>query len=331
MLTQKYVDMRRQQLELAAPAISHLIGSVGDNGLVPGGMSFVINQLAVVEAQIFERHYAPLTYQQLMTISTEGGPGVTSFVYKTLDFVGQGKRASNNADDIPYADVSFAQHISPVVLGTVGYHYSTEELRQSAVLAIALPAYKARAAMRAYENHMNKVALVGEAKDLWGLCNNPQVTILPAPAPWTNTTTYDVILTDTNNLLGAVYEATLQNVFANTLLLPPSVMLQLINVRLPYTGEMVLDIVRNDNFTTVSGGGDLLIIQVPQLETASPTGARRIVAYNRDADNLVMHIPMPLTFLPPQPVNLDLKIPGEYKYGGVEIRYYNTIRYMDGV
>jgi hypothetical protein len=324
----KYVDMRQRQLELAAPAISHLIGT--DQGL--GGMSFLINQLATIEAGVFERKYAPLPYQKLMTISTEGGPGVTSFIYRTLDYVGQAKRASNNADDIPYVDFSMAEHVSPVVLGHVGYHYSTEELRQSAVLNVALPATKARAALRAYENLMNKVALVGENGDLFGLCNYPGVPVVPAAhAPWTNASTYSDVIADVNTLLAAVYDATAMNDYADTLLVPPTVFQTWTNVYMPYTGEMLLELIKQNNFTTVSGGGELLIIQVPQLEKASPTAGRRVVAYNRSADNLVMHIPMPLTFLPPQPVNLDLKIPGEFKYGGVEIRYLNTIRYMDNV
>jgi hypothetical protein len=325
----QYYEARRKQLESVAPIIAHLIGN---DAAAPGGMSFLINQLAFIEAGVFERKYAPLVYQQLVTISTEGGPGVTSFLYKTIDAVGQGKRISNNADDIPYVDFALGQKSVPVVIGGVGYHYSTEELRQSAVLAVGLPSYKARTALRAYENHMNKVALVGENGDLWGICNNPNVPqVPPTHAPWTAASAYNDILSDVNALLASIYAATLQNTYADTLLIPPSVMEVWINVYHQYTDRMLLDLIRANNFTTVSGGGPLLIIQVPQLETATAASGRRVVAYNRSADNLVMHIPMPLTFLAPQPVNLDLKIPGEYKYSGVELRYLNTIAYMDDV
>lgn len=333
-----YVETRRRQLEAAAPIISHLIGDAC--AAVPGGMSFVINQLAYVEAGLFERKYAPLLYQRLVTISTEGGPGITSFVFRTLDGVGQGKRISNCADDIPYVDFSMATHVSPVVLGGVGYHYQTEELRQAAQLNIPLSATKARLAMVAYERHMNKVALIGEDHDLFGLTNNPSVQILEAAAPWTSSTLFTGFIADINSLLSHVYTASLMNTYANTLLIPPSVNLQWINTYNPTQGDMTLDYITNNNFTSVSGGGDLLIMQVPQLEhgalnasgeTGKPDCGRRLVAYNRDGDNVVMHIPMPLTFLPPQPQNLDLKIPGEYKYGGVEIRYLNSIVYMDNV
>jgi hypothetical protein len=324
----QYVEKRRRELEFASPMISHLVGDASTNF---GGMAFLISQLAVVEAKIYERKYLPVLYQKLVSVSTEGGPGVTSFAYRTMDAVGQGKRISNNANDIPYVDTSYGMKVVPVVVGGVGYHYSTEELRQAAMLNIPLPADKASIAMTAYQRHMNKVALVGEDGDLTGLINNANVTILKPAAAWTPTSAFTAVLADVNNLLAAVYYATMQNDFANTLLVPPSVFQGWTSIYNQYTGEMLNDMVLNNNFTTVSGGGDLLIQQVMQLETAAADGGRRIIAYNRDPDNLVMHIPMPLTFLAPQPVNLDLKIPGEYKYSGIEIRYYNTIRYMDDV
>lgn len=323
-----YFERRRRDFEMSAPIISHLIGDAAFNS---GGMGFVINQLAFVETKIYERKFAPLLYQRLVNISTEGGPGVTSFVYKTMDGVGQGKRIANCADDIPYVDFAMGGQVVPVVLGGVGYHYQTEELRQAAMLNVPLAATKARLAFRAYENHMNKVALVGEDRDLFGLCNNPQVPIITAAAPITNASAYGEVMATINGALGEVHAATMMNSFANTILMPPSIWTNWISIFHPMTGVPLSEMIAEYNYTTVSGGGELLPLQVPQLETAAPGGKRRIVVYNRDADNVVMHIPMPLTFLPPQAEDLDLKIPGEYKYSGVEIRYLSTIRYIDDV
>lgn len=327
-----YFDRRRRDFEMSAPIISHLIGDAAFNS---GGMAFVINQLAFVETTVYERKFAPLLYQKLVTISTEGGPGVTSFVYKTLDGVGQGKRIANCADDIPYVDFAMGSVVSPVVLGGVGYHYQTEELRQAAMLNVPLVATKARLAFRAYENHMNKVALIGENKDLYGLCNNPLVPIIHAPAPIdinaTPPTSYNEVMAILNGAMSEVYAATAMNTFANTILIPPSIWTDFISIYQPYQGVPLTEMITEFNFTTLSGGGAPLLMQVPQLETAGTNGTRRIVVYNRDADNVVMHIPMPLTFLPPQAEDLDLKIPGEYKYSGVEVRYLGTMRYVDGV
>ena len=43
-----------------------------------------------------------------------------------------------------------------------------------------------------------------------------------------------------------------------------------------------------------------------------------------------MHLPMPLRFLAPQLVGLDVKIPGEYKYSGTIVRYVKSAYYQDG-
>lgn len=328
-----YFDKRRRDFEMSAPTIQHLIGDAANFN--SGGMAFVINQLAFVETTVYERKFAPLLYQKLVTISTEGGPGVTSFVYKTMDGVGQGKRIANCADDIPYVDFAMGAQVVPVVLGGVGYHYQTEELRQAAMLNIPLVATKARLAFRAYENHMNKVAIIGENKDLFGLCNNPQIPVIEAPARMDVTgTQYQDVMAVLNGAMSAVYAATAMNTFANTILIPPSIWENWISIYQPYQGVPLTEMITEYNFTTISGGGAPLLMQVPELETAGQLpapGSRRIVVYNRDADNVVMHIPMPLTFLPPQAEDLDLKIPGEYKYSGVEVRYLGTMRYIDGV
>jgi hypothetical protein len=224
---------------------------------------------------------------------------------------------------------------TPVVLGGVGYHYQTEELRQAAMLNVPLAATKARLAMRAYENHMNKVAFVGEDRDLYGLCNQPNVPIItgtPIVSGGATPTGWEAVIGQINNALSTVYMASAMNTFANTILYPPSLWTQLTSIFNPYCcGDNVIDMIAEKNYTSVGGGGPVLQMQVPQLETAGTNGTRRMVVYNRDAESVVMHIPMPLTFLPPQAVNLDLKIAGEYKYSGVEIRYLSNIRYIDNI
>jgi hypothetical protein len=328
---QNYFEQRRREFESASGTLRYLLGS--DAEVVPGGMSFLINQLAAVEARVWERMTRPMLFEQLIPVISAGAsPGQTEIVYRMRDSVGQGKRIANNADDIPYVDVAYTPRRIPIVRGGAGYHYSTHELRQAALLGTNLPGELSSEAFRAYEEHMNKVALVGENGDLWGLMNHPDVPILPAEnGPWTAETDFRDVFTDVNRLLSAIHLATLTNSFANTLLLPPSVWVDWTGVFLETTAETLIEFLNRNNYTTVSGGGDLTVMQVPELETAGEDETRRLVAYDMNPDNLTMHIPMPIQFLPPQPVNLDLKIPGEYYYSGVAIRYPATIRYMDGV
>ena len=77
-----------------------------------------------------------------------------------------------------------------------------------------------------------------------------------------------------------------------------------------------------DNVSVVPGFG---------LETAGTGNTTRAVFYVKSPDRLVMHIPQPLRFLAPQAVNLSIKVPGTYRYAGLEVRYLKSMYYMEGM
>jgi hypothetical protein len=68
-----------------------------------------------------------------------------------------------------------------------------------------------------------------------------------------------------------------------------------------------------------------------ELEEAGQGGTARMVVYERNERNLVMHIPMPILFHTPQVLGLETQVPAEYKYSGVEWRYPLSALYVDGI
>jgi hypothetical protein len=66
------------------------------------------------------------------------------------------------------------------------------------------------------------------------------------------------------------------------------------------------------------------------LDTAGVGGTTRCIAYVKSPTRLIMHLPLPLRFLAPQLQALDVRIPGEYKYSGVMLRYPKSMYYQDG-
>src|SRR5581483_256348 len=125
-------------------------------------LAFITSQLAYTEAQMFERMYTPMQYEQFIPISTEAGEWADSVRYEIYDYVGRGKRASGKGDDINLVDVAYSDGSMPVKLGNIGYDYSTEELRRTAFLRRPISERRLAAAIEAYRRHMNEVALFGE-------------------------------------------------------------------------------------------------------------------------------------------------------------------------
>lgn len=331
----EYVRQRMMVLDAVRTEIARAIGPA--NQYLPGvamdaqtGIGFLISQLAYTEAQVFSRMRPPMQYAQLIPISTEAGDWADSIRYETQDHVGRGKRISASAQDIPMANVLIGEGGMPVQLGGIGYEYSTEELRRTAYLRRPLPTAKLNAAIDGYERHMNDVGLNGEI-ELPGLVNNPQITAGTAPNGSWSADAPDEILADVNYGIQKVWTNTAYTDVVTTIALPPDEYALLFTTRLPNTDLTLLDWVKAHNIAMTERGQQIELVAVAGLQGAGTGGTNRALFYVKRPDRLVMHIPMSLRFLAPQAIALMTKIPGEYKYSGIEWYYPQSGYYMDGI
>jgi hypothetical protein len=291
-------------------------------------LSFAVNQLAYTETKLFERQYQPLLFEKLLggVIDTTAGPWAQTVEYQIIDYVGMGKRISNNANDIPYVDSTISRVAKPVVQGGVAYKYNTEELRISAYLKRPLSATKLLAANMAYKRHINKVALVGEAQsNFTGLFNATGVTAAnrPSGAVW-DAATAATIIADIMSLMTAVHTATATNDMPTKVVFPVTSYQLLLKPRSDHSDMTILSFLKQTY-------PDVEFLSATELEILGAGVTKRVVAYNPNNENMVLHLPMALTFIAPQMKELDIVVVGEYKYGGFEPRRTPTIRYMDGV
>ncbi len=294
-------------------------------------LAFVVSQLAYTENQVFERMRQPLQYAQFIPISHEAGEHADTIRYELYDISGRGKRTSGKGKSINKVDVAYADKSFPVVNGDIGYDYSQEELRRSAFLRKPLNSSRLSAAMEAYERHMNDVGLFGES-NLTGLFNNAVVPQGNAVTGTWSSATNAQILADINEAIFAVWAATAYNDTVDTILLPPESLNKLATTpRSDNVDTTLLEFIKKNNIAKNQRGTDISFQAGFGLETAGITANKRMMAYCKNPDRLVMHIPMPLRFLAPQFVGLAVEIPGEYKYSGVEIRYPKSAVYRDGI
>ena len=301
-------------------------------------MAFIISQLAYTEATVFEKMYQPMQYEQLIPITNEAGEWAESIRYELYDYAGRGKRHSGKGQDINEVDVQVGDKTFPVVLGAVGYSYTTEELRKTAFLRRPISERKLAAAIEAYRRHMNDVGLYGE-NNLTGLFNNANVPQGNAPnGGWAAAIAADPvagaikILTDLNTLIQNIWNATAYNdMLTDVVIAPTPYALIASTPRSANSDKTILQYLKENNIAKVERGIDINFTPGYGLDTAGAGGTKRMLGYVKSDQRLVMHIPLPLRFLAPQLVGLSVKVPGEYKYSGVEWRYPKSAYYMDNL
>jgi hypothetical protein len=203
-----------------------------------------------------------------------------------------------------------------------------------------LPADKAEAARRAYEEFVDLFSLTGDTtKNQTGLLNDESITVVVAQADGTGTSsawedkTGDQIARDVNDALTGVYTSTLTVEIADTVLLPVAAFTLIATRRMPDNNNMsILEYIQKYNVYTATTGQPLTIRAVRGLETAGDGNVGRMMVYRRDPRVLKMHIPMTHRFLPvwqTGPITFD--IPGIFRLGGLEVRRPASCRYVDGI
>lgn len=303
-------------------------------------LSFLVNQAAYIEREVYQIKYPDIQYQNLIPVDTSAPEWTQTVTFFSGDMVGKANWFHHEANDTNRAEVKYEKHNEQIHMAEVGYGYTLEELGFAQLIpGRNLTADRAAAARRAYEEFVDRVAMQGDtAKGLEGLIDHSSVTIVPAAATGTGSSpawedkTADQILTDVNTLLTGQYVSSLTVELSDTLLVPVASFALLSSKRLGDTSMTVMQFLALNNVYTATTGQPLTIRALRGLDTAGDGGTGRIVAYRRAPEVLKLHIPMPHRFLAPyQTGPLRFDVPGIFRLGGVEIRRPGAVRYMDDV
>jgi hypothetical protein len=303
--------------------------------------NFVVAQTTVIEAQVVKMQYPEVQYPDLVPVDTAtGNEWVKSITYLSADMVGRADWFHHTALDVPLADLSREKFERGIEMAAIGYRYTLEEVASAmSVPGLNLTADKAAACRRAYEEFVDGIALRGAAtKNMQGLINSSLVTATTAPADGAGSATTFAsktnaqVIRDINSALTGIASGTNWLYYADTILLPPGVLVGLAGRVIEYTQMNLLDWIKTYNVLTVQTGRPITIAGVRGLEIAGAGGISRMVAYRRDPQVLKMWIPMPHRFMPVwQRGPLVFDVPGIFRLGGVEIRLPAAMRYLDGV
>lgn len=301
-------------------------------------LGFATSQTAYIEQQVYETQYPDIQYPALIPTDTSANEWAKSVTYYSSDKTGRAGWFHHYAKDIHIADIDRTKNEVAIEMADIGYRWTLEELGQAMMIpGTNLSADRAAAALRAYEEFMDDIALRGKAeKNMLGIINYTGITTVLAGIEtghtvW-NLKSADGIIDDVNNAITGVYTESLTVEMADTILLPVACLTLISTKRIPNTAMSVLDYLRTKNVYTQITGQALTIRGVRGLETAGQGGSGRMVAYRRDPSVIKMHIPMTHRFLPIwQTGPLVFDIPGIFRVAGLEIRRPKAVRYVDGI
>lgn len=296
-------------------------------------MSFVISQTAYIEPTVYQTVYPDIQYPTLIPVDTSAPEWIKTVTYYSGDKYGVAKWINANADDIPMAGAELTKFETSVHTAGIGYGYGLEEIRQAQLLGYNLDGTNAMAARRAYEEFCEAALLTGNTeKNYKGLINNSAITPTSALTGNWATATADQILGDINEMIIATGTGTNWTSMADTVLLPYEKLAFLSSVRIPNTATTLWSYMMANNVYTAVTGRPLTIRGIRGLLTAGAGATARMIGYRRSPEVLKAHIPMPLMFLPVyQAGPLRWEIPGIFRFGGLDIRLPNEVRYRDAI
>lgn len=297
------------------------------------GVAFLEGQREYIEPTIYEVRYRDLMYAEVVPVSSEAGPWADTITYESLDQRAKAEFVAVGSGTMPLADVSMDRTSSLVQHGALGYKYSLQELRVAQHLNRDLDTRRAQAVRRGVEELAQSTCFLGNtAHGLPGFLNN---ALIPSAAAGTGTwsaATADQIINDVNDLLEAIWTNTEQVELPDTLLLPTA-QFALISRKLVGVehNRTLLEVLMKQNIYFARTGQQLTIKPLSELVGIGAGSTDRMVAYRKAPDVLTYHFPMPLQFVAPQPVGLDIIVPGEFRLGGCEVRYPLACRFSDDI
>lgn len=291
----------------------------------PNALGFVINQRTHIETEVLRKPYPAIRYAEWIPVDTSANAYAASVTHFSQDAVGRAKFINGKGDDIPLANITGSKYELTVNTAGIGYSFSLEEIGAAQQIGMNLPSDGAAAARLAYEQLVDEVALVGDTTlGIEGLFNTTGVTTVAAAQAFAGATTAQ-ILTTVNGAITAVWNGTQGIEMVDTVILPLTQYGDLATRSFGVEGSItVLEYIARNNIYTLQTGQRLTIGADRRL-------SNRMVAYRRDPTVVKMHMPMPLQFLPPQLVNLEVKVLGMFRFAPISIRRPGAMRYVTGI
>lgn len=293
-------------------------------GDMQAALGFVISQRTHIETEVLKKPYPEITYMNRIPIDTSANEYASSVTHFAQDAVGKAKFVNGKGDDIPLVNLNRQKFEQGVNMAGIGYSFSLEEIGAAQTLGQSLSADGADAARQGYEQLVDDVAFIGDADlGVEGLYNMTGIASSAAAKTFVASTPQE-ILTAINDVITGIMTSSKGIELADSVGLPLVQWGDIASRQIaPESTMTILEFVQRSNVYTARTGQPLNIFGDHRLD--------KMIVYRRDPQVLKMHMPMPLRFIPPQAVNLEVKVLGMFRFAPVNIRRPGAVRYVTGV
>ena len=296
--------------------------------------AFLADQLQHIIPGVLRKPYAEIVYPRICPVSFEVPPGATSIKRTLWDRTGNYDLISDAADDLPRSGVKVGEIVNEIREFGGAFDYTQSELLAAKMAGVPLTSERADAVRDAYERRNNTTCLFGRAgTGLRGMLNHPAIDRVVVTGNASDAWFNDPNTTPQQMLDLLNYGVTQMRVNSKQVESPNSVLMGESDHRIVSTtcrsstdNTSVLELFMKQN------PGITSVEPINELDPANSGGnlsARRMLFYRKDPTKGKFHIPLPLTFLPPQPKNLKFIVPSMSKIGGFIPDYPLAFLYIE--
>jgi len=289
-------------------------------------------------------------------VSSEAGPGAETITYRQYDTVGVMKIIANYGDDLPRADTYGKEFFTPVRSIGCSYGYNIQEIRGAQKAGLPLQQRKANAAMRAYQQAVNRIAWFARPSDktyagLTGFIFNLNTSKSTAHTGVTSHVvrwceagatpkTPDEILIDLNKGPLSVIDVTKGVHIPDTMILPPFEWGYIASTpRSTISDTTILEffLKSNPGIKTVEWVNELKsVTPTPSTVTTEATpgtgaGTNLLISYKRDPDCVTLEIPQQFEQFAVQERGLEYVVPCHARIAGVIMPYPLAVWIVEGI
>jgi hypothetical protein len=283
--------------------------------------AFLADQLQHIIPGVLRKPYPEIVYPRICPVSFEVNAGATSIKRTLWDRTGNFDLVADAADDLPRSGVRVGEIVNEIRPFAGAFDYTQDELLAAKMAGVNLTTEKADAVRDAYERRNNFTCLFGRAgTGLRGMLNHPAIDRVVVTGNNNDAWFNDPNTTPQQMLDLLNFGVTQMRINSKQIEQPSDILMGEADHRIVSTtcrsstdNTTVLELFlkMNPGITSVS--------PINELDPANSNGnltARRMLFYKKDPVKGKFHIPLPLTFLPPQPRNLKFVVPAMSKAGG---------------